>query len=147
MSLYSPAASRRLCAVLRPAGGYFAPMSSRAWDRPKHKTSVKAIYRPVTAFYTLVAIPIFPHRKTAHSGRQRPAHGIKQPRPAPSGVSRGIIICSGRWIAPRIVPPSDRTRHSIYHGISPLPLHRSALYRGRVVSTGRTASKGIVACL
>ena len=94
-----------------------------------------------------VSISILPHRKTAHRSRQRPAQGINQPRPAPSGVSRGFVICSGPGIAPRIVPPFGHTRRSIYHGISPLPLHRSALYRGRVVSTGRTASKGIVACL
>ena len=83
MSLYSPPASRRLCAVLRPAGGIFAPVASRAGEMPKSKTAVKAIYRPYTAFCALVAIPIFPHRKTAHSGRHRPAQGIKQPRPAP----------------------------------------------------------------
>ena len=83
MSLYSPATSRRLYGLLWPPGGYFAPMSGRAEHVPKRKTAVKAIFSPVTAFYTLVAIPIFPHRKTAHSGRQRPAQGIKQPRPTP----------------------------------------------------------------
>ena len=83
MSLYFPPAFRRLCAVLRPAGGIFAPVSSRAGEGPKHETAVKAIYRPVTAFYTLMAIPIFPRHQTAHIGRQRPAQGINQPRPAP----------------------------------------------------------------
>ena len=116
MSLYSPAASSRLCAVLRPAGGIFAPMSGRAEHVPKRKTAVKAIHRPVTAFYTIVAIPIFPHRKTAHSGRQRPAHGIKQPRPTPSGASRGIIICCGQWIAPRSALCQRPTRRSEDHG-------------------------------
>src|SRR5699024_9949915 len=87
VSLYSPTASRRLCAVLRPAGGIFTSVASRAGERPKRKTAVKAICRPATAFYTLVAIPIFPHRKTSHRGRQRPVQGIKQPRPTPPGVS------------------------------------------------------------
>ena len=66
------------------ASGIFAPASSGAWDRPKHKTSVKAIYRPVTAFRALVAIPIFPHLKTPHRGPQSAPQRIKQPRPAPS---------------------------------------------------------------
>ena len=87
-------------------------MSSRAGERPKRKTAVKAICRPVTAFCALVAIPIFPHRKTAHISRQRPAQGINQPRPAPSGVSRGIIICSGRWIGRRIALCQHPTRRS-----------------------------------
>ena len=91
MSLYSPTSSRRLCAVLRPAGGIFAPVASRAGERPKRKTAVKAICWPVTAFYTIVAIPIFPHRKTAHRSRQRPAQGTKQPRPAPSWSKPGYF--------------------------------------------------------
>ena len=90
MSLYSPASSRRLCGLLWPPGGIFTPVASRAGERPKHKTAVKAIYRPATAFYTLVAIPIFPHRKTAHRSRHRPAQGIKQPRPAPSWSKPGL---------------------------------------------------------
>ena len=49
----------------------------------KTRTSVKAIHRPYTAFYPLMAIPIFPRPKTPHIGHQRPAQGIKQPRPAP----------------------------------------------------------------
>lgn len=73
----------------------FAPMSGRSEHVPKRKTAVKAICRPYTAFYTIMAIPIFPHRKTAHIGRQRPAQGIKQPRPAPSGVSRGFVNIAG----------------------------------------------------
>ena len=95
----------RLCAVLRPAGGIFASASSRARHTPKSKTAVKAICRPVTAFYTLMAIPIFPHPKTLHRDRQRPAHG----------VSRGIFICSGRWIAPRSALFQRPTRRSGIH--------------------------------
>ena len=90
LSLYSPVASRRLCAVLRPAGGIFAPVASRAGERPKHKTAVKAICRPVTAFYTLVAIPIFPRPQTGHSGPQNAPQGINQPRPAPSQSKPGL---------------------------------------------------------
>ena len=90
MSLYSPPASRRLCAVPRPAGGIFAPMASRAWEIPKRKTAVKAIHRPYTAFYSLMAIPIFPRPKTPHRGSQRAAQSIKQPRPAPSWSKPGL---------------------------------------------------------
>ena len=100
VSLYSPATSRRFCAVLRPADGIFAPVSTRAEHTPKRKTSVKAIYVPVTAFCALMAIPIFPHRQTAHSGPQAAKQGIKQPRPAPL------------WSKPRyyhLLRASDRT--------------------------------------
>ena len=74
----------------------FAPVASRAGERPKRKTSAKAIYRPVTALYTLMAIPIFPHRKTAHRSRQRPAQGIKQPRPAPLWSKPGFCQYRGK---------------------------------------------------
>ena len=89
-SLYSPAPSSRLCAVLRPAGGIFTPVASRAEHTPKRKTAVKAIYRPVTAFYALMAIPIFPRRQTSHSARYAPIQGIKQPRPAPLWSKPGL---------------------------------------------------------
>lgn len=105
----------RLCAVLRPAGGIFAPVASRAGETPKSKIAAKAVCRPATAFYTLMAIPIFTHRKTSHRSRQRPAHGIKQPRPALSGASRGIVICCGRWIAPRSALFQRPTRRSGIH--------------------------------
>ena len=89
LSLYSPAASRRLCAILRPAGGIFAPMSSMAGERSKHKTAVNAICRPYTALYCLSSISIFPRRQTAHSGPQTAKQGINQPRPAPSWSKPG----------------------------------------------------------
>ena len=145
VSLYSPFMIRRLYSLLWPPGGIFTPVSSRAEHVQKRKAAVKAIYSPVTAFYALVAIPIFPRPKTPHRGHQRPAQGINQPRPTPPGASRGIIIYCGRWIAPHSAPPFGHTRHSIYHGISPRPLRRSALYRGQVASTVQTASMGIVA--
>ena len=89
MSLYSPPASRRLCGLLWPPGGIFAPVSSRAGEMPKSKTAIKAVCRPYTAFHCLSSISIFPHRKTSHRGRQRPAQDIKQPRPAPSWSKPG----------------------------------------------------------
>ena len=89
MPLYSPAASRRLCAVLRPAGGIFAPVSSRAGEMPKRKTAAKAICRPYTAFHCLSSISIFPHHQTAYSDPQTAPQGINQPRPAPSWSKPG----------------------------------------------------------
>ena len=120
MSLYSPTSFRRLCAVLRPAGGIFAPASSRAGERPKHKTSVKAIYRPATAFYTLVAIPIFPHRKTAHRSCHRPAQGIKQPRPAPSWSRPGYyhLFRARDRTAQRSLSASHQAQNFRAHSIS-----------------------------
>ena len=112
MFLYSPAASRRLCAILRPAGGIFAPVVSRTMERSKCKTAVKAICRPVTPFFALMAIPIFPRRQTAHSGPQTAKQSAKQPRPAPSGVSRGFVICSGPGRGRRSDPLFGRTRRS-----------------------------------
>lgn len=68
-----PTASRR----------HFCARASRAGERPKRKTAVKAICRPVTASCALVAMLIFPRRQAAHSGPQKAQHGINQPRPAP----------------------------------------------------------------
>lgn len=65
----------RLCAVLRPAGGIFASMSSRAGKRQKHKTAVKSIYGPVTAFCALMAIP---YSSTA----KRPTAALRRPNKA-----------------------------------------------------------------
>ena len=67
----------RLCAVLRPAGGIFAPVASRVGERPKRKTAVKAICRPYTAFHCLNSISIFPHHQTAYSDPQTARAGHK----------------------------------------------------------------------
>ena len=64
---------------------------------PKKQNRRKGHLQARRAVLVSSSVPIFPHRKTAYSCRQRPAQGIKQPRPAPSGVSRGIVICSGPW--------------------------------------------------
>ena len=88
--LYPPAASRRLCGLLWPAGGIFTPVASRAGARPKRKTAVKAICRPYTALYCPSSISIFPRRQTAHKGPQADKQGINQPRPAPSWSKPGL---------------------------------------------------------
>ena len=121
MSLYSPASSRRLCAVLRPAGGIFAPMSGRAEHVPKRKTAVKAICRPVTAFYTLMAIPIFPHPKTPHRDRQRPAQGVNQPRPAPLWSKPGYFHLF------RAMDSTAQRSFSASHQAQRDPLHKGGL--------------------
>ena len=74
---YTPQQLPAACAPFYgPQAAIFAPMSSRAAEMSKRKTAVKAICRPVTAFYALVAIPIFPHRKTAYSDPQTAPQGI-----------------------------------------------------------------------
>ena len=82
-----PTASRR----------HFCAHGQQSGARLKTKTAINAICRPATAFYALVAIPIFPHRKTAHRGNHGPAQGIKQPRPTP----RGIQVIPLTWEAAR----------------------------------------------
>lgn len=111
----------RLCAVLRPAGGIFASMSSRAGKRQKHKTAVKAICRPVTAFYTLMAIPIFPHPKTPHRDRQRPAQGVNQPRPAPLWSKPGYFHLF------RAMDSTAQRSFSASHQAQRDPLHKGGL--------------------
>lgn len=37
-------------------------------------------------------IPVFPYTKTPYSGQHSATQGIKQPRPDPSGVSRGFVL-------------------------------------------------------
>ena len=121
MPLYSPAAPRRLCAVPRPAGGIFAPVSGRAELDQKQQTAVKAICSPYTAFHCLSSISIFPHRKTAHRGRQRPAQGIKQPRPAPSWSKPGSC-----YISPRPYSVYVRPQSSAFPGAPLMPAHQRA---------------------
>lgn len=99
----------------------FALVSSSAQYPPKSKTSVKAIHRPYTAFYTLMAIPIFPRPKTPHRGPQSATQGIKQPRPAPSGASRGIMLY-GRLQRVKLCPEccnpcADRVRSPLLHDL------------------------------
>lgn len=72
MSLYSPAASRRLCAILRPAGGYFAPMSSRAGAGPKKQDRRKG---HLQARHGVLCSYGYPYIPTPSNGPQRPADG------------------------------------------------------------------------
>lgn len=111
----------RLCAVLRPAGGIFASMSSRAGERPKRKTAVKAICRTVTASCALVAIPIFPRRQAAHSGPQKAQHGINQPRPAPLWSKPGYFHLF------RAMDSTAQRSFSASHQAQRDPLHKGGL--------------------
>lgn len=121
MSLPSTPASRRLCAVLRPAGGIFAPVASRAGETPKSKIAAKAVCRPATAFYTLMAIPIFPRPKTPHRDRQRPAQGINQPRPAPLWSKPGYFHSF------RAMDSTAQRSFSASHQAQRDPLHKGGL--------------------
>ena len=144
--LYPPAAPRRLCAVLRPAGGIFTPVASRTVERPKNKNRRKGHLQARIAILALGGVPIFPQSKTPHRGPQTALQGIKQPRPAPSGVSRGFIICSGPWIAPRSAPPSGHTRRRRRPCTSRCPgIHRPARWMLQWQQHGLNPSVGIVA--
>lgn len=84
MSLHSTPASRRLCAVLRPAGGYFCPRFQQHARQAKKQNLHKGHLQARHGVLCPCGYPsIFQHRKTAHRSRQRPAQGINQPRPAP----------------------------------------------------------------
>lgn len=97
LSLYSPADSRRLCGLLWPSGGIFCARGQQVRGGAKTQTSVKAIYRPATALYRLVSIPVFPRRQTAHSACYAPIQGTKQPRPAPLWSKPGYYVI---WTPP-----------------------------------------------
>lgn len=93
--LYSPPMIRRLCAVLRPASDIFASTSSRA-DKPQKQIRRKGHLQVRRAVLSSGSISsILPATKTSHSGPHSATQDIKQPRPTPSGASRGIIICCG----------------------------------------------------
>lgn len=65
------------------------------------------------AVLSSVSVPIYTRLKTLHNGPQNATQGTKQPRPTPQGASRGIIICSGRWIAPRSALCQRPTKRSV----------------------------------
>lgn len=91
---------------------HFCARIQRGRREVKRKASVKAICRPARRPFRPVVSPIFPLTKTAHSGPHSATQGIKQPRPTPSGASRGIIICCGPEIARRNGTCRHPTRRS-----------------------------------
>lgn len=148
LSLYSPEASRRLCAILRPAGGIFVPVFSRAGEALKHKTSVKAIYRPITAFCALMAIPIFPSHQVAHSARHAPIQGTKQPRPAPPWSKPGYYHLF------RAMDSTAQRSLSASHQAQRGPVHRHIsgntippLARDPLISNGQIFSRQSSLCV
>ena len=131
-----------------PQAAFLRPCPAER-SRTKNKNRRKAHLRARRAVLSSGSVLIFPRPKTPHRGRQRPAQGIKQPRPAPSGVSRGIVIafallpCSVPILHPTLDrsgqcsahhaqrsksdllchqpphPPPICMRHSQYQGIGP----------------------------
>ena len=99
------------------------------------------------------SVPIFPLAKTAHSVPHSATQGIKQPRPTPSGASRGIIICCGPEIARRNGTCRRPTRRIYFCCTSPRlcslmflkPLQELIVARG--ASRDRIDSRLIVAGL
>ena len=73
MSLYSSPTSRRLCGLLWPAGGIFAPVSNRAERGLKCQIAVEAICRPVERFYCLAVPYITVPQNTSQRPTERQA--------------------------------------------------------------------------
>ena len=74
-----PTARRRLfCARVQQGGAY-----------PKTQNRRKGHLKARRAVLSSGSVLIFPRPKTPHRGRQRPAQGIKQPRPTPSWSKPG----------------------------------------------------------
>ena len=77
--VWPPMARRRLFCALVHQGG----------NHPKKQNRRKGRLQARIAILALGGVSIFPPPKTPHRGRQRPAQGIKQPRPAPSWSKPG----------------------------------------------------------
>lgn len=58
------------------------------------------------------SVPIFQYHKTPYIGPQNAKQSTKQPRPTPSGESRGIVICYGPAIGRRSALCLRPTRRS-----------------------------------
>ena len=106
--VWPPTASRR----------HFCARGQQGRGEAKTQNRRKGYLRPRKAILSSGSVPIFPTHKTPHRGRQRPAQGIKQPRPTPSGASRGIVICCGPGRGRRSGPFLHPTRRSRGLGIA-----------------------------
>lgn len=95
ISLHSPATSRCLRGLLWSPGGIFALVSSRVEQTSKKQNLRKDHLQALRAVLLSWSVPIFQYHKTPYIGPQNAKQSTKHPRPAPSGASRGLIICSG----------------------------------------------------
>ena len=121
MSLHSPETPRRLCGLLWPPGGYFASASSRARHTPKSKTAVKAICRPVTAFYTLMAIPYI---HAPQNVPQKPPEARAWHKATPA---RSIRSKPGHCYLLREMDSTAQRSFSASHQAQRDPLHKGGL--------------------
>ena len=121
MSLYSPASSRRLCAVLRPAGGYFVPASSRAEHTPKTANRRKGHLQARRAVFVPGSIPTLPCTKSPYKGPQIAIQRINQPRPAPLWSKPGYFHSF------RAMDSTAQRSFSASHQAQRDPLHKGGL--------------------
>ena len=89
MSLYPPAASRRLCAILRPAGVHFCARFQQGRGEAKTQNRRKGHLQALHGVLHPYGYTIFPRRQTAYNGPHTAPQGIKQPRPAPTWSEPG----------------------------------------------------------
>lgn len=111
----------RLCAVLRPAGGIFAPVASRAGETPKSKIAAKAVCRPATAFYTLMAIPYI---HAPQNVPQKPPEARAWHKATPA---RSIRSKPGHCYLLREMDSAAQRSFSASHQAQRDPLHKGGL--------------------
>ena len=85
LSLYSPAAFRRLCAVLRPAGGIFAPVSSRTERIQKAQDLRKG---HLQARHGVLCPYVYPYIPTPQNGPQKPPEARAWHKSTPAHSAR-----------------------------------------------------------
>ena len=111
MSLYFPPAFRRLCGLLWPPGGIFAPVSSGAERAKKGKTAVKTICKPVERFLCLAVFLYSQGLKRRTAAHREPHRAQSNPGPLQHGASRGFVIYCGPGIGWRSGSYQRPTRH------------------------------------
>lgn len=74
---------------------HFCAHVQQSGTSPKKKNRCKEHLQALHGIFSSSSVPIFSRHKTPYRGPRSATQGIKQPRPTPSGASRGIVICSG----------------------------------------------------
>lgn len=84
ISRYSPPMIRHLCAILRPAGGIFAPMS----DRAKHPKKQNPCKGHLQAIHGILSPGSIPHIPSTSNSTQWPTERLTRHRATPTRSAR-----------------------------------------------------------